>query len=85
MNTARLKIQSKRLLILLLLIGFALAIVFASDVLIPFFPLMIVSLGAITAFAALYDDEIIWLLKLAIITLDIIAVFKILKTFHTLS
>jgi hypothetical protein len=69
----------------LLLIGFALAIVFASDVLIPFFPLMIVSLGAITAYATIHDDEIVWPLKLAIIMLDIVAVFKILKTFHTLS
>ena len=85
MNTTRLKIQSKRLSILLLLVGCALAIVFASDVLTPFFPLMIVSLGAITAFATIHDDEIVWPLKLAIITLDIIAVFKILKTFHTLS
>jgi hypothetical protein len=85
MNFIRLKIQSKRLSILLLLIGFALVIVFASDVLIPFFPFMIVSMGAITAFAALYDDEIVWPLKLAIITLDIVTVFRILQTFHSLS
>jgi hypothetical protein len=85
MNFIRLKIQSKRLLILLLLIGFALAIVFASNMLIPFFPFMIVSLGAITAFAALYDNEIIWPLKLVVIALDVLGVFKVLQTFHSLS
>jgi hypothetical protein len=84
MNFIRLKIQSKRLSILLLLISFALAIVFASDVLTPFFPLMIVSLGAITAFATL-KDEMIWPLKLVVIALDVLGVFRILQTFHTLS
>jgi hypothetical protein len=85
MNTTRLKIQSKRLSILLLLIGFALVIVFASDVLIPFFPFMIVSLGAITAFATLHNDEIVWPLKLVVITLDVLGVFRILQTFHSLA
>jgi hypothetical protein len=84
MNFIRLKIQSKRLSILLLLIGFALAIVCANNVLIPFFPLMIVSLGAITAFATL-KDEMIWPLKLVVIALDVLGVFKVLQTFHSLS
>jgi 4-hydroxybenzoate polyprenyltransferase len=84
MNFIRLKIQSKRLSILLLLIGFALAIVFANNVLIPFFPFMIVSLGVITAYVTL-KDEMIWPLKLVAIVLDVLGVFKILKTFHTLS
>jgi hypothetical protein len=85
MNFIRMKIYSKRLGILFLLLVVTFALLFASEILSHFFPLMIVSLGAITAFATLHDDEIVWPLKLAIITLDIVAVYKILKTFHTLS
>ena len=85
MNTIRMKIYSKRLGILLLLVGVVCALLFASDILVSFFPIMIVSLGAMTAFATLHDDEIVWPLKLATITMDIVTVFKILQTFHSLS
>jgi hypothetical protein len=84
MNFIRLKIQSKRLLILLLLIGFALVIVFANNVLTPFFPFMIVSMGAITAYATL-KDEMIWPLKLVVIVLDVLGVIKVLQIFHSLA
>jgi 4-hydroxybenzoate polyprenyltransferase len=84
MNFIRLKIQSKRLSILLLLIGFALAIVFASNALTPFFPIMIVSLGAITAYVTL-KDEMIWPLKLVVIVLDVLGVIKVLQIFHSLA
>ena len=85
MNIIRMKIYSKRLGMSLFLVAFALAIIYVADILTSFFPIMIVSLGAVTAFATLHDDEIIWPLKLIVIALDIVGVFKILQTFHSFS
>jgi hypothetical protein len=84
MNFIHMKIYSKRLGILLLLVGVACALLFASDILVSFFPIMIVSMGAITAYVTL-KDEMIWPLKLVVIALDVLGVFKALQTFHSLA